>query len=285
MKKKILLLGANGMAGHVLTIYFRNLQQEYSTFVIARNDSIIKPDQLLDVTCFDELKKVIDTLKPNFIINAIGVLNQNAEKLPANAILINSYLPHFLELVTTDTAIKVIHISTDCVFSGKKGNYIESDIKDGKGYYGQSKALGELNNEKDITLRTSIIGPDINPNGIGLFHWFMKQQGSILGYTKSIWSGVTTLELAKAVHRSIEKHIAGIYHITNGEKINKNELLKLFNKYTNKNIDIIEVDGVFSDKSLIDTRKEFVYQVPSYEVMVNEMIEFIIHNKTIYSQY
>ena len=285
MKKRILILGINGMAGHILALYFRNLSQEFETFGIARNDSIMKPDQLFDVTNFDKLTQVIEAIKPEYIINAVGVLNQYAENFPANAILVNSYLPHFLESLTKDSPIKVIHISTDCVFSGKKGGYIESDFKDGKGYYGQSKALGELNNQKDVTLRTSIIGPDINQKGIGLFHWFMQQNTVANGYVKSIWSGITTLELAKAVHHSIVNDTIGIYHITNGKKINKYELLKLFKHETNKNISIQAVDGIALDKSLIDTRKEFNYQVPEYETMVKEMIEMIKENKSLYSTY
>ena len=285
MKKRILILGINGMAGHMLTLYFRSLSQEFETFGIARNDSIMKPDQLLDVTDFDKLTQVIEDIKPDYIINSIGVLNQYAENFPANAILVNSYLPHFLESLTKDSPVKVIHISTDCVFSGKKGGYKELDFKDGKGYYGQSKALGELNNQKDITLRTSIIGPDINQKGIGLFHWFMQQDTVANGYVKSIWSGVTTLELAKAVHRSIINNTTGIYHLTNGQKINKYELLRLFKHDVHKNIFIQAVDGVALDKSLIDTRKEFEYQVPDYEIMVKEMIEFIKSNKVFYEQY
>lgn len=285
MKKRILILGINGMAGHILALYFRRLNQEFETFGIARNDSIMKPDQLLDVTDFDKLAQVIEDIKPEYIVNAIGILNQYAENFPANAILVNSYLPHFLESLTKDSSVKVIHISTDCVFSGKKGGYIELDFKDGKGYYGQSKALGELNNQKDVTLRTSIIGPDINHEGIGLFHWFMQQDTVANGYVKSIWSGVTTLELAKAVHRSIINNITGIYHITNGLKINKYELLRLFKHITHKNISIQAVDGIALDKSLIDTRKDFNYQVPDYDIMVKEMIDMIKENKSFYSTY
>ena len=285
MKKRILILGINGMAGHILALYFRSLSQEFETFGIARNDSIMKPDQLLDVTDFDKLAQVIENIKPEYIINAVGILNQYAENFPANAILVNSYLPHFLESLTKDSPVKVIHISTDCVFSGEKGGYIESDFKDGKGYYGQSKAIGELNNQKDVTLRTSIIGPDINQKGIGLFHWFMQQDTVANGYIKSIWSGVTTLELAKAVHHSILNNTIGIYHITNGQKINKYELLKLFKHATHKNISIQAVDGIALDKSLIDSRKEFNYQVPDYETMVKEMIAMIEENKSFYSTY
>lgn len=283
--KKILVLGANGMAGHVITKYLRNQQEGYKVIAVARTQSIITPDVLLDVTDFEKLGTLIKSEKPDFIINAIGLLNEVAEKNPDLAILINSYLPHFLESVTRDTTCKVIHISTDCVFSGKKGGYIETDIKDGQGFYAQSKALGEIINDKDITLRTSIIGPEININGIGLFNWFMRQEGNIKGYTKAIWSGVTTIELAKAIKYVINNDIKGLYHISNNLVINKYDLLNLFKKYTDKSIELDSVDGLIANKSFIDTRKEFNYQIPSYQVMIKEMINLMKNNEDLYFHY
>src|SRR5699024_1115052 len=106
---------------------------------------------------------------------------------------------------------KIIHMSTDCVFSGKIGNYKEDSLRDGETFYDRSKALGELDNQKDLTFRNSIIGPDINENGIGLFNWFMKQEGSINGYSKAIWTGVTTLTLAKAMDSALKEDLVGIY--------------------------------------------------------------------------
>lgn len=282
--KKVIILGANGMAGHVITAYFRSLLA-YQVIAVARTQSIISPDVLLDVTDFEQLDLLIKTEKPDYIINAIGILNEVAERKPDLAILINSYLPHFLESITRNTTCKIIHISTDCVFSGKKGGYIETDFKDGKGFYAQSKALGEIVNDKDITLRTSIIGPEINESGIGLFHWFMQQGGTIKGYTKAVWAGVTTMELAKAVERAIDQNTVGLYHVTNQQSINKYDLLNIFKKYTHKIIEISPVDGVVSDKSFIDSRKEFDYQIPTYEVMVKEMIDLMKNNKALYAQY
>src|SRR5690606_27782525 len=108
----------------------------------------------------------------------------------------------------------LIHISTDCVFSGKKGDYIETDQKDGSSVYAQSKSLGEITGDNILTIRTSIIGPELKNNGIGLFHWFMSQQGQIQGYSNVFWNGVTTLELAKVIHRLINKQMDGLIHIT-----------------------------------------------------------------------
>ena len=121
--------------------------------------------------------------------------------------------------------------------------------------------------------------------GEELFHWFMSQEGRIKGFTKSYWSGVTSLELAKAVEWVIEKNIQGLYHITNGIPINKYELLMLFKKYTNKEIEIESIEGKVSDKSFLDTRKEINYAVPGYEKMISEMILFIKYHRTLYKQY
>ena len=282
--KKVIILGANGMAGHVITAYLRSLPT-YKVIAVARTQSIISPDVLLDVTDFAQLDLLIKTQKPDYIINAVGILNEVAEKNPDLAILINSYLPHFLESITRNTVCKVIHISTDCVFSGKKGGYAETDFKDGKGFYAQSKALGEIVNNKDITLRTSIIGPEINKNGIGLFHWFMQQEDTIKGYTKAVWAGVTTIELAKAIERVIDQDTVGLYHVTNQQSINKYDLLNLFKKYTHKIIEMSPIDGVVSDKSFIDSRKEFDYEIPTYEIMIKEMVDLIKSNKKLYVQY
>ena len=129
------------------------------------------------------------------------------------------------------------------------------------------------------------MGPELKSNGEGLFNWFMHQSGSINGFTKMIWSGVTTLELSKAIKWAIEYEINGVYHITNNQIINKNELLCLFKYYTNKTIDIIPVEGNNIDKSYIDTRKLIDYRIPSYDEMVKEMVVDITQSKGLYKHY
>ena len=180
---------------------------------------------------------------------------------------------------------KLIHISTDCVFSGeKKEQYTGIDEKDGKDTYAKTKGLGEIINDTHLTLRTSVVGPELKTDGEELFHWFMKQNGTINGFTKAIWSGVTTLELAKAIKWSIENNITGLYHVTNNQIINKYDLLTLFKQYSNKDIIINKVNGKVVDKSFIDTRKEINYAIPSYDKMVKDMIELISMSK-LYKQY
>lgn len=275
--KKVLVIGIKGMAGHVL---FNSLSQfgDYDVYGIARN--IVSTDKIcnLDVSNTEELKKIIN-LQFDVIINCIGVLNKDAEDNPHKAIWFNSYFPHLLESLAKNTKSKVISISTDCVFSGKKGNYTENDLRDGEGFYAMSKAMGEIVNEKDLTIRTSIIGPELNKNGIGLFHWFMQQKGLINGYSHAFWSGITTIELAKVIHQAILQDIKGLLIVAGISKIDKFSLLKLFNTiFKNDALTITENASYKVDKSMCSSRSDFDYQVPSYEDMVFEMKGWIDGN-------
>ena len=272
MKQKVLILGAAGMAGHIITAYLKNTSS-YDVITIARENQLFIPDFQLDVTNFDELSKVIKQTHPAFIINCIGILNRDAEDNIDKAILINAYLPHYLETITKHTSTQLIHISTDCVFSGTGGNYKESDVKDGKGYYAQSKALGEVINDKDLTIRTSIIGPELKNNGIGLLGWFLKQSGEVRGYTQAIWSGVTTLELAKYIYSYLQgSRLSGILHLTNNRPISKFDLLEIIKKVYQLNaISVVPYADYQSNKSFINTRVDVNYTVPDYQVMIEEL--------------
>jgi dTDP-4-dehydrorhamnose reductase len=175
-------------------------------------------------------------------------------------------------------------MSTDCVFSGKTGGYKENSFRDGETFYDRSKALGEIENNKDLTFRNSIIGPDRNKNGIGLFNWFMKENDQINGFTKAIWTGVTTLTLAKAMEQALEENLTGLYNLVNNETISKYELLKLFNKAM-KNNEILPSEKLSLDKSLVNSRTDFSFIVPSYEIMVEEMKIWIENHKELYPHY
>jgi dTDP-4-dehydrorhamnose reductase len=283
LKKKILVLGSTGMAGHQVVNYFLNFD-DYDVIDISFRSKLRKKTIIIDVTNKTTFEKVVTELKPDFIVNCIGILIHGSSNVE-NAIYLNAYLPHQLKKISKNIGAKLIHISTDCVFSGDKGGYIESDVKDGKGVYSQTKILGEIEDDSNLTLRTSIIGPELKGNGEGLFHWFMNQSGSISGYTNAIWSGVTTLELAKAVEWSIDNSITGLYHVTNNSSISKYELLKVFQKYTKKDIGIKPFDGKNVDKSFINTRLLMDYKIPPYEQMISDMVSLIINNRPLYYQY
>jgi dTDP-4-dehydrorhamnose reductase len=279
--KKILLLGSAGMAGQVLKLELLKLKDTIELVDVARTNKTSKPKILLDITNFNQLEDIIYKGNFDFIINCIGVLNNYAEKNPDQAILINSYFPHYLEKITSKSITKIIHISTDCVFSGKSGGYKESDLKDGIGFYAQSKALGEIINNKDLTIRTSIIGPDVNVNGIGLFKWVLNQSGTINGYTRAFWSGVTTIQLSKFIIEIINSSSipTGLIHLTNNSKISKFDLLKsIKNVFELKNIQIIEYDNYEVDKSFLNTRADVNLRVPTYFDMILEMREWMNNN-------
>lgn len=275
--KKVLVIGSKGMAGHVV-LKSLPLLGEYEVYGVARN---IEPtDRLfnLDVSDVDALKKIID-LQFDVIVNCIGILNKDAEDNPHRAIWFNSYFPHLLELLTKNTRSKVISISTDCVFSGKMGGYTENDFKDGIGFYAQSKALGEIINDKDCTIRTSIIGPELNQEGIGLFQWFMQQNNQISGYSKAFWSGITTIELAKVIHQLIVQDVKGLIVVAAENKIDKYSLLSIFNKiFKNNALTIVENASYKVDKSMHSIREDFDYNVPSYKDMLVEMKYWIDKN-------
>ena len=282
--KKVLVLGASGMAGHVIALYLS--ENGYDVTAFSRSEwkfaKLIKGD----VRNLPFLTDTITTIHYDIIINAVGILNQAAEDNKENAVFINSYLPHFLSALSNEANTRIIQMSTDCVFSGKTGGYGETSLRDGTTFYDRSKALGELENSKDLTFRNSIVGPDMHEEGIGLFNWFMKQEGTINGYRGVIWTGVTTLTLAKAMKAAIECNLTGLYNLVNNETISKYELLMLFNKHLRDETLIINPnDTVFSDKSLINNRRDFDFAVPSYEEMIVEMKEWIMSHKDLYRHY
>ena len=281
---KVLVLGAAGMAGHVIALYFKEKGHEVTGFVtrpISFCNYIIG-----DARDIKSLKKILLEGEYDAVINCIGVLNQFAESNPSSAIFLNSYLPHFVTETLKDTKTKFIQMSTDCVFAGNAGPYYEDSLQDGRTFYDRTKALGEVNNSKTLTFRNSIIGPDIKENGIGLFNWFMKQSGTINGFTGAIWTGVTTLILAKAMKRALEVNLTGLYNLVNNDSINKFELLRLFNKYfRNDELTILPSDKLQLDKTLKCTRTDFDFIVPSYEQMIIDMKEWVDAHKELYPNY
>lgn len=283
--EKVLIIGSKGMAGNVIYHYFKE-NTDYKIIDIARGTHFHIPSYQLDVSEFKKIKDIVNFEKPAVVINCIGILNKNAEDNPDKAILINSYFPHFLARLGNETGFKLIHISTDCVFDGKEGNYTEQSEKTGRGFYAETKSLGEVEYGRHLTLRTSIIGPEIKENGIGLFDWFMKQNGTIKGYTHAYWTGVSTLELAKAINESIKQDISGLQHLVNEEKINKFDLVTLFKNIFERDDLIIEpFDGYKTDKSLLRTKRDFKYCVPSYNEMLIEMKDWMDNHKSHFPHY
>lgn len=282
---KILVLGCNGMAGHLISLYFK--EKGHNVVGFARSKSKLLDSTIIgDASDMSLIKVILEDGDYNAVINCIGLLNQFAENNKAMAVLLNGYLPHYLVDVTHDMKTKVIHMSTDCVFAGNDGPYYEDSLPNGTTFYDRTKAIGEFNNDKDLTFRNSIIGPDIKESGIGLFNWFMKQAGPIGGYTGAIWTGVTTYTLAKAMETALNENLTGLYNLVNNESINKYDLCSLFNKYFRNGELVINPDGKLQlDKSLRRRRNDFSFNVPSYEQQIAEMREWVENHKNIYPHY
>lgn len=282
---KFFILGCNGMAGHAISLYLKEQYHDVVGFARAKSS-------LLDYTVVGDafetalLEATIGQGNFDVVVNCIGMLNQFAENDKAAAAFLNSYLPHFLVKITKNMKTRVFHMSTDCVFSGKSGNYTETSLCDGETFYDRSKALGEIDNEKDLTLRNSIIGPDINEKGIGLLNWFMKQESSVNGFTKAIWTGQTTLQLAKTMEVAALQGATGLVNMVPNTNINKYELVKLFNHYLRQDKLIVSaIDGVNLDKTLVRTNLTFDYEIPDYDTQVREMAEWIYAHKELYLHY
>lgn len=268
------------MVGHVVTTYFESLGtfEVYNSSIERLNEKTI----ILDAFDRTAIAAVLSAVRPDVVINCVGLLIQASEKNPDLAFYLNSFFPHYLARKGKELGYKLIHLSTDCVFSGKKGNYLESDPKDGQGYYAMSKAGGEIVNDVDLTFRMSTIGPDLNKNGTGLLQWFLHQKGEVNGYANTFWTGITTLELAKGIEAAINQNLTGLYHFIPPTKISKHDLLCLFNEIWECGLKIIKDTRLGSDKSLVNTRRDFMYHFKTYREMLVELKAWMTEHRRLY---
>ena len=258
------------MAGHVLVQYFKS-QGQHTVFYTTRN--VNDPYGLyLDASDNVMVERMVEIVRPNVIINAIGILNQYAEEDRINAYQINGLLPHVLHRCANLVGARLIHISTDCVFEGTRGGYKEEDVPDGSSVYALTKTLGEVRVTGHVTVRTSIIGPEIRPSGIGLMQWFLSSKGQVNGYRNVLWNGVTTLELAKAIDTLLDSPISGLIHLCHDKAISKHDLLLLFQKVWGLSaITVVPSDVPIQDRTLVSTRSDWRYKVPHYLEMLKEL--------------
>lgn len=278
--KKILILGSSGMAGHVIFTYLK----EHTSHEILGTTNQTQFDGSnikLDISNKDDVENLINEFKPDIIINCIGSLIRESKEKPHITIYCNAYFPHLLKSCALKVGAKLIHISTDCVFSGKIGSYTEKSFKDATDVYGLSKSLGEIDDDRNLTIRTSIIGPEIKQNGEGLFHWFMAQSDSINGFKSNFWSGVTTLELAKFIFWEIEHPQVGLLNLTNGVPISKYDLLNKINQIYRRNVRITADKDYECNKSFKSIR-DIGFKVNSYDLMLEEQKVFMNEHHNFY---
>ena len=281
--KKILVLGSTGMLGHVLCNKLES-NSKYHLYNVSFRKKLNSKTTIIDVSDFEKLKDFIEEIKPDFIVNCIGVLINGSNKNIKNAIYLNAYLPHLLNQLCNSINIKLIHVSTDCVFSGNTGGYHENSIKDAIDDYGKTKSLGEFNSQSNLCIRTSIIGPEIKQNGEGLLHWLFQQKGKVSGYKNVFWSGVTTLELSKAIDFSIQNNVNGLWNLTNNEPISKYHLLeKIINIFSLNNIELDEDFKKKSNKSFKSIREDINFKVSTYDSMIKEMFDYYKKNRILYN--
>lgn len=273
------------MLGHVIYNYLDSLKK-FKLYSSAVHKKISKDTYLLDIRNQEKVKDHLATIRPDYVVNCAGLLIEESENNIEDAILINSLFPNVLSRLGRKLNFKLIQISTDCVFSGKDGNYSEDSVPDGYSAYARTKTLGEIDNNRDLTIRTSIIGPELKSDGVSLLTWFLNQKGEIFGFDKTYWSGVTTLELAKAIEAFVNQKITGIYNFTSEKKISKYDLLLLIQKIWKKTDVTIKPDSNYvSDKSLCNIRSDFKYDLKGYEEMLTESYEWMLKNKTQYHHY
>lgn len=282
---KVMILGVTGMLGNAM---FRVLSQraDLAVYGTARSNSARQhfSDNFsgriivgTDVENNDSLVRAFAAVRPDVVVNCVGLVKQLADANdPLQAVPINTLLPHRLAALCQATGARLVHISTDCVFSGVKGNYLETDFPDAYDLYGRSKLLGEVDYPHAITLRTSIIGHELSGHR-SLVNWFLAQQRAVKGFTRAIFSGLPTVELATVVRDVVLplKELHGLYHVS-AKPINKFDLLQMLAQAYRKNIEINPSEELVIDRSLNSDRfKEATgYAPPEWPTLIQRMCEF-----------
>ncbi|MGQ2185360.1 dTDP-4-dehydrorhamnose reductase family protein [Bradyrhizobium barranii] len=284
-KPAILVLGATGMLGNTALRSFA-LSANYRVYGTARTDRLLHylPEKLrdniivgVDVEDVDNLLKVFGRVRPAIVINCVGIIKQLSTATEAlSSIPINSLLPHRLAALCAVASARLIHISTDCVFSGARGGYVESDPADAQDLYGRTKHMGEVDYDNAITLRTSIIGHELG-SSVGLVGWFLSSKGQVNGYRRAIFSGVPTIELTEIIRTHVipRPQLRGVYHVA-AQPINKYDLLQMVAKTYEKEIEIIPDERLVIDRSLNADRFHAAtgYQPPTWSSLIEKMHAF-----------
>lgn len=279
---RILVLGGDGMLGHRL---LRQLRPGHDVRCTLRQDAaayagygLFPPESAyfgIDVRSLERLTEVFADFRPEAVVNAVGIVKQRASASDAIPSLeINSLLPHRLSVLCRGAGARLVHLSTDCVFSGAQGMYRDDQPSDARDLYGKSKYLGEVGDPGCITLRTSIIGPELSRKS-GLLEWFLAQRGTIRGFRRAVFSGFTTAELSRLIERLLARDPApsGVWQAS-AEPINKYDLLVGIRDRLGRDVEIVPDDDFHCDRSLDSSRfrAEFGYQPPSWDAMLDELV-------------
>ena len=279
---KVLILGGSGMLGHKL---WQRLSGAFDTHVTFRSSAramlksgLFDPSRAIEnvhAEDIDSVARTLATARPDVVVNCIGIVKQAAAAAdPLPCIRVNALFPHLLAQACRTAGARLIHISTDCVFSGSKGGYVESDVSDAQDLYGRTKYLGEVGGDGCLTLRTSMVGRELRTSN-GLIEWFLTQQDkTVRGYSRAVFSGFTTLELAKIVEQIIARwpDLEGVWHVA-AQPISKLQVLTLVRQAFDLNIRIETDTDVVCDRSLCGKRfrEATGYVTPSWPEMIEGM--------------
>ena len=281
---RFLVFGASGMAGHLIATYLLEQGHDVTGFCRRSVPKICCIEG--DAFNIEHLRKIVEEGNFDVLINAVGILNQDAEEHKERAAYLNAYLPHALAALAEGTPTRLFHMSTDCVFQGNTGPYTEDSAPDGQTFYDRSKALGEISDGKNLTFRNSIVGPDANPEGIGLLNWFMRQSDSIKGFSNVLWTGLTTLELAKAMEAAATEDATGLVNMVPPVSISKYELLELFNRYfRGGSVSVEPIDEPILDKTLVRTHRAYAFEPASYDQQIAELAAWTRAHADLYPHY
>lgn len=269
--EKCIVLGGEGMLGHMVVKYIKSLP-DFEVFSTVRNETTKSGIYFDAYKDLGKIEEIIKKIKPKLVINCIGFVNHIIKEQDKDVVVfINSYFPHKLANICRLNNSKLIHISTDAVFSGEEGNYTEDSPYSSIDFYGISKATGEIKDDHNLTIRTSIIGPEIKEPKTGLMEWFFKQnEKTVKGFTKYIFSGLTTLELAKKIIEMYKNNVTGLINIAS-KPISKYDILCLIKNIYHLNINVIPNENPICDRSMKSIRKDIKYNIPTHEEMVKEL--------------
>lgn len=278
---RILIIGSSGMLGHMLT--YRLEEHGYEVSDLSRRHPLRKQSIQLDILDRNALTQFLGCHDYDIIINCAALLNQDCERAPAAAVLLNAWLPHFLEAYFCNSGTKIIQISTDAVFSACGERHAPTDLCNPDTFYGQTKLAGELHNTKDLTIRSAFWGPDWRPQGKGLMNWFLQCTGTVKGYQNVVFNGVTSLECAEFIAAAIKGNYTGIHQLAAQDDCAKGVLLaKIQAAFHMPYVKLMPDDMPVSMRCLQDTRP---CPGRTFDQMVQELHAWVARHPNVYAHY
>jgi len=282
---RVLVLGSSGMAGHLLSVYLRETT-DWTVSDVGPRRQVFDETLLADLTDPLSIESTLLRVRPTHVVNCVGVLVKDSEEDKVAAVHLNGLLPHLLAGLSQRLRFRLIHLSTDCVFSGHSGPYRHDAVRDGDLFYDRTKAIGEVEGPS-LTIRTSIVGPELGSRGTGLLDWYWRQKGTVSGYTQALWSGVTTLELARFIKREVasDGKSSGLIQLSVEGGISKFQLLSLVREVFGCGAVLEPSDRVVLDKRLVPHLRPGQESPQNYHNQIVEMREWMRSHSDLYRHY